>query len=138
MAGAVIAIWVALFFIGTVIDITTWVEFVTFMVGFVISDLIYDWVMKKRDPRTMTDMFLNYFVAVLGGSLVAEYASSSSVSTLQLFYTTLYYFFPSLSFQERADMVVAIGTTIEVVLGFGASWRILSTERRLRKRLPPR
>lgn len=124
--------WIALFFIGSVLSITVWAEFVAFIVGFVVADLVYDWVMKKRDPRTQTDMFLNYFVAVIGGSLIAEYASYNSISTLNFFYSLV----PTLPLWARNDFVVAIGTTLEVILGFGASWRLLAIDRKLRKRPP--
>jgi hypothetical protein len=126
--------WITLFFIGTVLAVSVWLEFVSFLIGYVISDFVYDWVMKKRDPRTLVDMFLNYFVAVMGGSLVAEYASYNSISTLNWFYSL----FPTLPHETRVALVVAIGTTLEVMLGFGASWRLLEAERKLRKRLPPR
>jgi hypothetical protein len=134
LPAALVAMWAALFFIGSTISTLVWVEFLTFLVGYVVSDLVYDWVMKKRDPRTLTDMFLNYFVAVLGGSLIAEYASENSVSTMQFFYSL----FPMLPYQTRVDVVIALGTTLEILLGFGAAWRLHSDERKRIKRLPPR
>lgn len=134
LVGAVVAMWIVLFFIGSILSTETWVLFVSFIVGFAISDFIYDWVMKKRDPRTLTDTFLNYLIAVVGGSLVADFGSERLVLALQFLYSLL----PFLPYHYRVALVVALGTTPVLALALLVSWRLQSTEQRLRKRPPPR
>ncbi|MGA2875746.1 MAG: hypothetical protein ABSE82_09450 [Nitrososphaerales archaeon] len=122
----IIVSWLFLFVIG-IFSLYIWAGFFAIIIGYIVADLVLEFMMKKRNPKNPRDVFGTYLPAILIGSGVSEIVVYESLSSLSLFYEILFH---------NRNLVVTLGTSLLIMMLWGRALTMSPSEKE--RRMKPR